>query len=90
MRAAQAHCVIELCKLGVDHDHATAGAGADQLGIPMPSNEETIQRLERELRAVRHAFITALAWIGGSANSPLSVNEVRDLMQMAEPEKAKE
>jgi hypothetical protein len=49
-----------------------------------PSLEIQVLQLAAELATLRHAVCTLIAWIGASAGSPLSVNDCRTLIAMAE------
>ena len=46
--------------------------------------EIQILQLAREVATLRHAVCTLIAWVGASAGSPLSVNDCRTLIAMAE------
>lgn len=48
------------------------------------SSEIQILELAAELATLRHAVCTLIAWIGASAGSPLSANDCRTLIAMAE------
>jgi hypothetical protein len=48
------------------------------------SLEIQVLQLAKELAIMRHAVCTLIAWIGASAGSPLSVNDCRTLIAMAE------
>jgi hypothetical protein len=48
------------------------------------SVEIQVLRLAAELATMRHALITCIAWIGASAGSPLSHNDCRTLVALAE------
>lgn len=52
--------------------------------IPTPEMTNEIIRLRAEVAAVRRVLCTALAWMAQSANSPLRVDEVRQLIAEAE------
>lgn len=48
------------------------------------SLELQILQLASEVATLRHAVCTLIAWIGASAGSPLSMNDCRTLIGMAE------
>jgi hypothetical protein len=43
-----------------------------------------LRQLEDQVRALRHALITTVAWIAQSAGSPLTVKEAEQLIRLAE------
>ena len=49
-----------------------------------PSLEVQILQLAADVATLRHAVCTLIAWIGASAGSPLSMNDCRTLIAMAE------
>jgi len=57
---------------------------------PQEPLEIQILRLAAELATLRHAVCTLIAWIGASAGSPLSANDCRTLIAMAENKGNKE
>jgi hypothetical protein len=48
------------------------------------SLEVQILQLSADIATLRHAVCTLVAWIGASAGSPLSMNDCRTLIAMAE------
>lgn len=46
--------------------------------------EIQVLRLAAEIATLRHALCTLIAWIGASAGSPLSPNDCRTLLDMAD------
>jgi hypothetical protein len=46
--------------------------------------EIQVLELAAEMATLRHAVCTLIAWIGASAGSPLSANDCRTLIAMAE------
>jgi hypothetical protein len=46
--------------------------------------EMQILQLAADMATLRHALCTLVAWIGASAGSPLSANDCRTLIAMAE------
>jgi hypothetical protein len=48
------------------------------------SLEVQILQLAADVATLRHAVCTMIAWIGASAGSPLSMNDCRTLIAMAE------
>jgi hypothetical protein len=49
-----------------------------------PSLEVQVLQLAADVATLRHAVCTLIAWIGASAGSPLSANDCRTLIAMAE------
>jgi hypothetical protein len=48
------------------------------------TTEIQVLQLAAEVATLRHALCTLIAWIGASAGSPLSINDCRTLIGMAE------
>jgi hypothetical protein len=48
------------------------------------SLEIQVLQLAADIATLRHAVCTLIAWIGASAGSPLSANDCRTLIAMAE------
>ena len=46
-----------------------------------PEQEAAVKRLKEKTDALRCALITALSWMGGSANTPLSHSEIAEIIQ---------
>ncbi len=52
--------------------------------MTQPTPAQRIRSLQREVKQLRKALITAIAWIAQSAGSPLSVENAEELIRMAE------
>jgi hypothetical protein len=57
----------------------SAGGGEREKALEMQ-----ILQLAADVATLRHAVCTMIAWIGASAGSPLSMNDCRTLIAMAE------
>lgn len=50
----------------------------------VPSLELQVLQLAKEIATLKHAVCTLISWIGASAGSPLSGNDCRTLIEIAE------